>query len=223
MLQNYVSVDITKTLKELTSLTENHFPYVLSKTLTQLAKGAQAAIRSDMPNRFNIRSRWEIQGVRFEPARKADVRSTGSAEAIVKHLDSYMTRQETGGIKKGRRSIGIPQRDLEQMNPRTGSGAVQKRYLPKNLLADEGKTRGRHRKGRHAKPKPFLMKYHGAAVIAVRPGNARGPLKILYRLEPRVKIKPRFEFQKQVDRHVQKEYEKLFAANMAAALKDVRK
>jgi hypothetical protein len=54
----------------------------------------------------------------------------------------------------------------------------------------------------------------------VRTGPGRLPLTTLFRLEPLVKIKPRFEFRKQVEKHVQENYEKLFAANMAAALKD---
>jgi hypothetical protein len=214
----YVKIDVNKTLSELTAIEKTQFPFVLAKTATQLAWGAAAAIRFDMPNRFHLRSRWEQMGVRIERAEKKDVLSTGSCTAIVKDIDPRMTLQELGGIKRGKgHRLGVPQKALDAMGARTASGAFKKKFTPAGLLATSGTRR---RKGRGSKNRPFLINSGGKQSVVVRTGPGRLPLMTLYRLEPLVKIKPRFEFRKQVEKHVQENYEKLFAANMAAALKD---
>jgi hypothetical protein len=222
----YVKVDIEKTLSESTALEKEQFSFVLAQTLTQLAKGSQEQIREDMPSRFTLRSRWEQMGVRIEAAKKSDVRSSGSAEAAVKHIDPYMTLQEEGGDKrpKRKRSLAIPERTFQPAGLRTSSGAIAPRYRPKQLLKDyKGKDwyKQRHpgRKwGRHKKPKPFIMEHDGRVIVAIRRLSSRYPLTYLYVLSHRARVQPRFDFQKTVRAYVAKEYDRKFSENMLAAL-----
>jgi hypothetical protein len=216
----YVKLDFEKTLRDLSDLEKTQWPFVLAKTTTQLAGGAAAAIRFDMPNRFHLRSRWEQLGVRIERAEKKDVLSTGSCTAIVKDIDPRMTLHELGGIKRGKgHRLGVPQKVLDSMGARTASGAFKKKFTPAGLLANQG-NRSVYRKGRSSKNKPFLTLSGGKQSVAVRTGPGRLPLMTLYRLESVVKIKPRFQFRAQVEKYVRDNYEKLFAQNMAAALVD---
>jgi hypothetical protein len=216
----YVKIDIEKTIREVSSLAEKQVPYAMAQTFTALAKGSQAAIRAGMPARFTIRSRWEQMGVRIEPARKADVKSTGSCEAIVKDIDPYMTRQEKGGIKSVRgKRLAIPERAAAAAM-RSGSGAIAKKWKPGELLKDFGKERKSYgRRGTHRKPKPFIIARGGSVAIAIRRLDGRYPLKYLYTLVPQAHVKPRFDFEKTVRAFVAQNYEKTFAANLEAAIK----
>lgn len=217
----YVLVDIEKTLQDLTSLERKQFPYVVAQTLTQLAKGAQETIRAGMPSRFHLRSRWEQMGVRIEPARKSDVRSTGSCEAVVKHIDTYMSRQETGGMKRvsGKR-LAIPEKSAAAAM-RSGSGAIARKWKPGELLKDYGKGRKTYgRRGMRRAPQPFIIARGGSVAIAVRRLEGRYPLKYLYVLKPEANVQPRFDFEKTVRAYVAANYAKRFAENMAAAVAD---
>jgi hypothetical protein len=217
----HVTVDMEKTLKELASFEKDQFPFAFAKTLTQLAVSSQEKIRRDMPSRFHLRNKWEQMGVRIEPARKADVRSSGSAEAVVKHLDAYMTKQEEGGEKKvSGKSLAIPMQGEAMRGP---GGAIQKKFLPKTLLKDYKKDgAGPHgrRMIRKKKAKPFvLVSKNGNALIAIRRLDGRHPVKFLYAFAEEAHVKPKFDFKKTVDDHVSKNYSKVFEENMAAALR----
>jgi hypothetical protein len=217
-----VRIDIKPTIAALSALEKEQVPFVVAKTLTDVALGSQRVIREGMPNRFNIRSRYEIVGVRIEPAKKIDIKNYGLAEAVVKHIDPCMALHETGGekIPKTARAIAIPEKKFEQTGIRGSSGAIKRKYRPAQLLRDFNQQRHHGRKrGKHGKPKPFIVAKNGRVFVAIRSTASRYPLDYLYVFAARAHIKPRFDFQKTVEQYVAGNFEKKFAENMLAALK----
>lgn len=224
-----INLNIKPVIKALNAIEREQLPFVVAKTLTEIAKGAQKAVQKQTDRKFHSRSEWVKKGVRIETAKKKTVQRYGFGEAIVKHIDDYMTPQETGGEKKllshgkstKRKAIAIPEKNIaEQM--RGSSGAIQKKFKPKTLL-NKPASSGRPRKwGRHKKAKPFIMtsNTNDHVVIAMRKGNERYPLKYLYVLAHRAKIKPRYDFRKIVKGYAEGTFSKKFAENMMAAMND---
>jgi hypothetical protein len=228
-----VHIDTTETIRYLTKIERDQLPYVLAKTVTDVAKGAQAEIQKAMPRRFNIRNPWAIKGVRIEPGKKADVKRTGQAEAAVTHIDPFMEKQETGAqraIRSQGRATGGNKRQavpVDDTGLRTASGAIKKAKRPGALLKDYGKLPDRRtgRKwGRKRRPKPFIMAAkNGASLVAIRTGAARNPVRVLFTLTSRIKVNPRFEFRTTVENYAATHFYKIFKKNMAEALADVKK
>jgi hypothetical protein len=223
-----VQIDIKPTMAALSALEKEQVPFVLAKTLTDVALGSQQTIREGMPKRFHIRSKWEISGVRIEPAKKIDIKTYGYAESVVKHIDPYMALQETGGSKdpKKTRALAIPEKKFEQTGIRGSSGAIKRKFLPAQLLKDyKGQAwyKQRHpgrKHGKRRKPKPFIIEKNGRVFVAIRGAESRYPIEYLYVFAAHAHIKPRFDFQKTVEQYVAGNFEKKFSENMLAALTD---
>jgi len=223
-----VKIDTTDFIKYLTHLERDQLPYVLAKTVTDIAKGAQAEIQKAMPRKFHIRNPWTIKGVRIEPGKKAQVKKTGQAEAAVTHIDPFMKKQEEGAsraIESHGRRIGGNKRQavpVDDTGLRTASGAIRKRMRPGALLKDYGKLQDRRKGrkwGRKRKPKPFIMHAaSGASLVAVRTNAARLPVRVLFTLTSRIRVNPRYDFRRTVENYAAKNFHKIFKANMTAAL-----
>lgn len=212
-----VRIDTRATEKALSDIERKQFPFVLAKTVTGLAKGAQEQIRKELPRRFHIRNTWTAKGIRIEPAQKATVKSKGFAEAVVKDVDPYMATQEAGGPKRLRshgRATGTRKRIAVPIDPklRTTTGKIRSGKKPAQIL-NKTTSRGIH--------KAFIIKAaSGVALIAMRSTKKRFPLKFLYTLTPKARIQPRFHFKETVQSYTDKNFKRVFDSTMRKALSE---
>jgi len=230
-MSKFITVNILnrETIKDLSDLEKKQLPYVCAKTLTDVAIGAQGEIKKQMPSRFTLRSRWATQGVRIEPAKKADIKQHGFCEAVVKHIDPYMTKQEEGGTrrlashgKESNKTVAVVASGVK----RNSSGSVPVptkkalHLLSKSAKSEIKKVKRKH--GRHRKPKPFIIPRKGEqrskTVIAIRTEQDRYPLKYLFVLSPRPQMHMRYDFRETVIKYTQGKIEKRFAENLLAAM-----
>lgn len=225
-----LGAEISECRRDLTTIQRQELPFVVAKTVTDLAKGSQGKIQRDMRQRFTIRSHWPIRGVRIEPAKKSDMRRYGQCEGAVKHLDHYMTLHEEGGEKENlsrgepsgsRKRTAIPHYQSRR-SLRTGTGRLKqsaKKYLQKPSSTTGLFTRKR---GVHRKPKPFIISASGnRSLVVIRRNKHRDNLKYLFVLADRPRVKPRFEFEKTVRVYARENIRRRFAENMRSAMAPV--
>jgi hypothetical protein len=137
----------------------------------------------------------------------------------VYHLDPWMSIHEGGGVKTSNsgKAMGVPAAETQEKG-RGPSGKIRSRWWPRNLRKDAGfadpraagRMGGRGNKGR-GNPRPFLMRSRNGAVTIVRRmsrgvskgdrnGTNRWNLLDLYYLKRAVKIRPRWDFARTVER-----------------------
>lgn len=223
-----VTVDARQLMQDMQGY-QKQIPYVLARSLTNTALGAQADVRARLPGQFTLRNTFTQRGIRYMAAQKnADVvqaqvysdtenRQTGAPD--------YLGRQETGGEKVpvgGRSHIAIPMPALYQLIG--GRRApIPTELRPKNLLS--GFVGGRYAAYRNKRNKytgemerqlrlqpvklvrgwEFFQKRarNGALYIFGRQASehARG-IHPMYKLVPEVTIKPRLGMETTVQGYV---------------------
>ena len=112
-------------------MSAKNMKFAVAKTLTNLAQESQAQVRREMPQKFTLRRKWVVGGIRIKPAARDRL------EAVVYSLDSggrrdFMTRQEFGGIKtaEGGSHVAVP---LKAVQPNK-SKLIPDVLKPKSLL-----------------------------------------------------------------------------------------
>lgn len=166
--------------------------------LTRTAKHGQTAVRDILPDVFNIRNKWTIQGIRITPATKQN------QEAEVYSKDWYMPVHEEGGKRDPKPSFWIPSKGLREALGLSIKQQIPRWAAPKNLMKGKRKIGGNV---------PFYakMKSHDVQGIFVRTTDNRLPIQLLYtyHLEP-VKIPKREWFYHEViaayDKYLEVEY-----------------
>jgi hypothetical protein len=151
-----VKVDTTPFVAGVRDLAAKQLPFVMAKTLTDVATDAKLEVQRNVSRAFKLRNNWTMQGIRITPAKKAG--NAGRIEADV-HTDTanratgapdYLGRQEDGGTKVpfgGRQYLAVPTRYLRQMAP----GVIPAELRPRNLLGSvAGRYTTRNRKGQIA-------------------------------------------------------------------------
>ena len=215
-----IDLDFNKTIKALSLIQKSQLPFASAKSLTYLAGGAQRANKSNLSKKFKVRNKKRLEsGIRITPASKKDF-IKGTQSSSVKELDEHMGRQEFGGTKKAKQGdLAIPGSGFNE-NDRTSKGSIKKSKKPRALI-NKMTTKGRPRKrGKHRKPKPFVMKKNGKPIaIAIRTGNTKKPLKYIYNFTDKSKVLPRFQFVKTVQKYVIANYGKTFAKEIENSLK----
>src|SRR4030067_17151 len=159
------SIDIAQLGERLYEAT-NDMIFAGVVALTRTAKHCQTAIRDQLPDIFNIRNKWTIQGIPITPATKQ------TQESEVYSKDWYMPVHEEGGKRAApygknfwipvgiREAIGI---NIKQIIPTS--------YRARNLLKNQKKIYGN---------KPFLhITRTGLEGIFVRTAEGKS-IKLLY-------------------------------------------
>ncbi|WP_366655333.1 hypothetical protein [Fodinicurvata sp. EGI_FJ10296] len=121
-----ITDDITRQINRLRRHQRRHVPFAMARAMTLLAREGRDAVRESLPQRFNIRRPWVIQGVRFVFATKQSLTST------VYSRDRFMVEQETGGTKT-ENVRPIPAGRLATLHRR--------RPIPRSLSAERMKDR----------------------------------------------------------------------------------
>lgn len=200
-----LGAEISECKRDLTKIQREELPFVVAKTVTDLAKGSQNKIQREMRQRFTIRSHWPIRGVRIEPAKKSDMKRSGQCEGAVKHIDHYMTLHEEGGEKENL-SRGKPSGSSKRTaiphyksrrKLRTQTGRLKK--SAKKYLKPATESPRTRKKGRRRTPKPFIINVSGnRSLVVIRKNRKRDSLRYLFVLADRPRVKARFEFEKTV-------------------------
>ena len=140
--------------------------------LTRTAGRAKRAVQDILPERFIIRNKWTIRGIRITPATKK------KPEAEVYSKDWYMPIHEEGGRREPKgETFWIP------VNIRNAIGKSAKDMIPvsmrpKNIL--KKKVHGNL---------PFVATYNGKTGIFVKTGDPTRPVEMLYyRYDKAIKI-----------------------------------
>lgn len=135
-----VTVDAKGLMADMKGL-EKQIPYILARSLTNTAIGAEMDVRAKLPGQFTLRNTFTQKGIRYKAAQKnanivqAEVftdtenRKTGAPD--------YLGRQETGGEKfphNGRMHIAIPMPALWQLIGGRNH-PIPTELRPKNLLS----------------------------------------------------------------------------------------
>ncbi len=210
-----IDFNYRKEEKQFEGIAREQFPFAVALALTRTAIQAQKVVQKETQQKFRLHSMFIPRNIRVTPAKKKDIVKYGLAEAFVgtTKVISFMTLQETGGIKtpKGR-ALSLPSAGLGT-GFKTETGKIRNQFRPKNLLSrmDKGGRPKRGKAGSASKPAAFTAK----GMILVRQGPGRYPLRVLYKFEPKARIKPRWEFEDTV-RMVVTNY---FAHNMEASMR----
>lgn len=215
MSRSLVSINLDPILSSLTELEKRSFRKAEAFALTETAFQARGALIGVMPQRFTLRSQRPLKGYRVgrAEARQHPIR------ASVFHLDAWMAIHEPGGVKTSNsgKAMGVPAQEVQDKG-RGAGGKIRSRWWPRNMRKDAGfadpraagRMGGRGNKGR-GNPKPFLMRSRNGAVTIVRrttretrgtdrQGSNRWNLVDLYYLKRAVKIRPRWDFARTVER-----------------------
>ena len=197
MISLNVSSNFNKIAAQLRDQARKQIPFVLAKTLTDLAKEVQLEVRKEIPKRFTLRRKWVVNGIRIQSASKRKL------EAVVYSKDLFMGKQETGGIKHpGETKVWRVGNKIAIPTPfakgGTKSGVVPKRNWPENLV------------------NPFqIHAKDGRHYLAIR---RHGKLVIMYVLEGKITMKDRLGMQVIGQRVVDRRFNKIFGSNLSRAL-----
>lgn len=166
-------------------LSSSNIKFATAKTLTDLARLSQTAVRNSLPKSFVVRRNWIINGIRIKPATKSNL------EAYVYSIDSggrrgFMALQEFGGDKDPQTAqhVAIP---LKAVRP-TPNMIIPQGMKPKNLLR-VGPSRGARQEGMKQRALAFKVKSKnrpGVEWIMIKKGGRYVPGWLLI---PRAKIK----------------------------------
>lgn len=209
----YVRVDhqLYEYAKAMDSLAARQMPFVTARTLTLTARDARDAVRDGLPQRFTIRSNWVRKGIQFRGATKA------IPVAVVGSRDWFMASQEKGGVRRARHSQHLARPVAIR---KSKAARITKGKRPRALLNNKGQAGGKRRffvttlrKGRNAGKKAVLR----------RTGRDRFPVQVLYVMEKRQRIVPRFGFHKTVMLTVRRRLSKNFGRVAAGVIKEARR
>ncbi len=116
--------------RDIQNLFRKQVPFATAAALTQLAKEARDQQRSDVRERFTVRSARFPNTFRHVPAEKKTWPDTFSVVGV---LDEWVARHEAGGTFRPGRSErwAIPGREIK----RSPSGKIRKRNQPKEIIA----------------------------------------------------------------------------------------
>ena len=199
-------------------------PFALSKSLTNAAKFGKKDIKTDMKKEFiNRGNKWALKGIQVKAANKKDL------VAQVGSLDDFMVKQVEGGTKKPA-SGGL----LAVPLVGKGRGRARKRSMtpeatwPKKLAATDpdvfigfaGRTRGGASAGKRKRRRKTRRGGKGALAVWRRMPNDK--LKMIYSLQPQVKIDAKINLHKIVERSVKAHWPEAVREAINTAIKTAR-
>ena len=224
-----VKVDFRKTIRSMDRFHKKQVPFAVAKSLTELAKEGQAAVRKNLDKKFDLRAtRFIKRNIRITAAKKRDVNKLKAFSAVRTDakISEFMVIHEKGGTRKPieSRKIAVPSQSLTQKSYRKSSGGVKARFLPKTLLKDFKGNRGsRGPRKKTRSRKPFIITGKGNKPLIVRrTSKKRKPLEILYSFSNSVKVDATWGFEKTVRGVANFKATRVFERNLAAAIKSAR-
>lgn len=181
-----------KATENLRQIATKQIPFVVAKTLTQIAQQSQQEVRKNIREKFFIRKKsggFE-SSIRIKPATKTKL------TAEVYTMAAFAALQQTGGIKKAKDGrLAIPSyQGINQVKKRSDANS------PSHYLAGDA----------------FKIKTKsGAEAIASRKGKE---LKILYFLHKSADINKRLDMIEITTKTVKDRFDAQLSANLSEAL-----
>lgn len=199
-MQVNVTIELPSSLLALSDPKRSQLPFAIAVGLTKAAQEGQRAARSDLPNRFTIRSPFIARNMRIRAATKARQRAEvfwrGPAGS---RFGETLERHELGGVKRPeKRYLALPR------NVKRGSGGkIPKSQRPGVLL-----TRKR----------VYVQEVSGGKAI-YRRGSKGSPPTLLYFLTPRpAQIDAALHFRETVTDRARRVWRREFGKAFARAI-----
>ena len=197
---------------------ERQLPYALSQALNGTVLAAQAQLRKGLKSRFVIRTNWVGKGLQARFSTKRDL------TAVIGSKDPFMALQELGGEKAARgQDMAVP------IGPGGASPAFRGAGLRAKTLQGRWPSRMPGAFRVHTREGEDLVLQRTERYKSVSKGRRGGfsivrndRIRVLYTLKKRVKIKARWGFRVQVYQVVGDLLGKLFAAELASAVRGAR-
>lgn len=212
--------DFKETKRDLTEIERQTFPTAYAKSLTFIAQDAAEAVRERTRSEYKLHTEFIPKGIGVKPARDSDMKATGNASSVVftkPKISKWMPIHETGGTVTpigGRKQFSLPGKDmLAEIDFRTRSGKVKKRYSPKRLL--EGYNASKGQSGGNSKAlrrQPFVIRgtNSGVPMIVRRRGKKRYPLQVMYVFRARTRYRQTWRFEPTVRHMVEQRFQSVF-------------
>lgn len=212
-----IQLNITEAAKAMAGW-QRQVPYALSQALNGTLLAAREQVLRQLPKRFVIRSNWVARGLRNRFATKRDL------TAVIGSKDEFMREQELGGEKTAQgQTMAVP----------IGPGGASPAFRGSGL-------RGKTLKSRWPSALPGTFAIHtreGEDLILQRTERYKSTSKgrrggfsivrndrvrVLYTLKKRVRVKARWGFRVTVALAVGDVLGKLFALELASAIRGAR-
>ena len=231
-----VVVKTAKATEKLRRLKEKDVPFMVARSLTELAGLAKEEIGNEAERIFNLHTQFIPRQVRVKPALKTKFKQTGFTSSKVfssKKIDGWMTKHVKGGIKKPFKSgskdkgkgLAIKGKNLNRKT-KTSTGRTRKNWKPKELLKFYRSSKGKRKAnynigGRSPKKKAFIIRDTGTglALIVKRTSKRTTPLQIVYVLVPKAKIRPSWDWSSVTKNTVNKMKKPVFERNFKRIIK----
>lgn len=187
-------IQITATIENnLAEFAGRQLPFAASRALNLTAVGARDEVRGNLPKRFTLRNGWTTGGVQARTSTK-----TNLVAAIM--APGYMEIQETGGERRPTRSklLAAPATEMHS------TSVTPKGKRPRALIASG---------------KAFVIGAgeRGAGVYQRKGRKGSKAIKLLYWLAPEQGYEERFEFEADVQAHVNARFSNNFLIALATA------
>lgn len=194
---------------------QRQIPFALKQALNGTILAAQREVLRQLPKRFIVRSNWVAKGLRTRFARKDDL------TAVIGSKDAFMAAQELGGEKTAQgQDMAIPIGPGGTSPALRGAGLRGKTLKSRWPSAMPGTFAIRTKEGQD------LVLQRTERYRSVSRGRKGGfsivrddRVRVVYRLRKKVRIKARWGFRVTVALTVGDVLGKLFALEMAAALR----
>lgn len=192
--------------------------------LTKTARKAMKRVRQEVQDVFTIRRKFTIRGVQIKPAKVADK----IPQATVFGGPSYLSYHALGIPKlpaPGRKSVGVPTKELRGAFSNPIPKAKRLPSLIKKAIAGQSKKRRRRRKGKAKRKIPFFFQYtrggtrFNALVINTAFPTPGRKLNFLYVLPARVEIKETYSFHEIATKAVHDHFEKFYQIEVEKSIR----
>lgn len=173
----------------LSDLEKKQIPYATSRAMNDTAKLAVLALRKEAKNKLTLRRKgWFERKINFIASQKKQktIQTIVYADSEWAEINESENPKRAAGAKKLTKPWKI--RDTPEM-------IINKSKRVGTLMDRIKKEKKFKRSKSRKKPKPFLFKTKkGKHAIAIRRGNDRLPIDILYLFEREVKWRQKFKF-----------------------------
>lgn len=208
-----VQVDPRRFNRWLTAQAQKQVPFATAKALTNLAKGAQESLRSDIQRNMTIRRPWALKGIQVKAAQKRD--GLNGMYAEVGSKDWYMADQLDDKSSDRKAPSG-----RKQFLPYAARKGGKASMIPKGLrpaaVTQRAKSEGGSEDGKY-----FFKRGRGGRSMVYQ--NLKGKkLKLLYTVGDVQTIKPKLSLSESVRRAVAGKAEREFIRQMQAAIRSAK-
>lgn len=223
-----VSSDFSKLESWVNSLAGRHLPYVMARTLTDLAGAVNQESIRDLRKYFILRNKYVVRSFRRVPAEK---KQWPSCFAEAGSVAAFMELQVLGGVKTNKSGgvLGIPESRGQSLGGRPNpTDIIRKPLWVQNLVQRRGyilvtgkvststlllkQVRAGHRRNKNHLKNLKRKKHHT--------GQRGWQRETIYTVKKNVKIPARFPFYEIAKRTVQERYMETFKSNLNHALSE---